>query len=211
MSSQKRLFAIMGIIAGFLLVQACGRQLPEEASCNFVQNQNMQRVSWGKNVPVDIYIDESVPGEYYPAVKEAIQQWNDQSHSVNQGQPFFRLRSGNPGSARPAQDNYTKIYVMNEWEDGKQAEQARTTVYWSGSQIYEADIRINNKNFEFYSSNTPSPQKVHLPSLLVHEFGHVLGMAHNTNKESVMQASLANGRSRTELSGLDIKSLECEY
>jgi hypothetical protein len=226
-TQQMRLFAILGVLAGFLLVQACGRKLPEERGCNFVQNQNMQRVSWGENLPVDLYLDNSVPGEYDEAVKAAVAIWNDRAKKIGYRE-FFRLRSGSPGAIIPTQDNYTKIYLLNTWEDNRKFEQARTTVYWSGSQIYEADIRVNNKDFQFFINEPPpedgdrgvstgedtadpTTEKVHLPSLLVHELGHVLGLAHNTHGESVMQTNLANGVIRTELSKADIESLECEY
>lgn len=210
MNSQNRIFAFLGIITGLILVQACGRDLPSEVSCNFVQNQNLQRVSWNQNVPVDLYLDNSFPQEYEPAVRAAIAEWNKVGKS-SRGKEFFRLRGGSPGSSTPQQDSYTKIYLLNTWEDEKQTEQARTTIHWSGSQIYEADVRINEKDFDFYISDTPDYSKVHLESLLIHELGHVLGLAHTTSHESVMQASLANGRSRTEPNATDIKSLTCEY
>jgi Matrixin len=210
LSLQRRIFAIMGIISGLILVQACGRELPSETPCNFVQNQNLQRVSWENNVPVDLYLDTNVPTEFEAPIRAAIARWNEIGQSLR-GRDFFRLRGGSPGSGSPAQDSYSKIYVLNTWESNKSIEQARTTVYWTGSVIYEADIRINNLNFDYYFTDTPDYSKVHLESLIVHELGHVLGLAHTDSKTSVMQVSLANGKSRTEPGGIDVNSLKCEY
>jgi hypothetical protein len=168
-------------------------------------------VSWENNIPVDLYLDASVPAEYESSIKAAINKWNAIGQSVA-GHNFFTLRGGNPGSAKPTQDNFSKIYVLNTWESNKSTEQARTTVYWSGNRIYEADIRINDKDFDYYfSDTTPDYTKVHLESLLIHELGHVLGLAHTETSGSVMNASLANGKVREEPGNMDISSLKCEY
>lgn len=210
MSPQQRVFAILGIIAGLILVQACGRELPPEQPCNFVQNHNQQRVSWEREVPVEIFLDNSVPSEYESAVRGAMRQWNEVGQSLR-GRDFFKLGANSPGANQPAQDGYTKIYFLNTWEADKPSEQARTTVYWTGSKIFESDIRINDKNFNFYLGDNPDFSKVHLESLIVHELGHVLGLAHTGEENSVMQVTLANGKSRTEPGGIDINSIQCEY
>ena len=210
MNSASRLFMLAGALAGLLLVQACGRSLPNEEACNFVQNQNLQRVSWDKNLPVDLYIDNSVPAEYGSSIQAAVNRWNELGIRLR-GREFFRLRSGSPGASTPQKDGYTKIYVMYDWESDKPAEQARTTVYWTGSVIYEADVRINRKNFDFDTTDAQDKSKVHLESLLVHEFGHVLGLAHTSESTSVMQVSLANGLLRNEPAKIDVDSLTCEY
>lgn len=210
MTTQKRFFAILGIITGLILVQACGRKLPQEAPCNFVQNQDLQRVSWDRNLPVTLYLDSSVPSDYQSAIVAAVDKWNEVGRKIRVGN-FFQLLGSSPGSSSPRQDGYNKIYVLNSWEDSKRTEQARTTVYWSGNRIYEADIRINREDFDYYFSDTPDYSKVHLESLMVHELGHVLGLAHNSTTESVMQVTLANGKSRVDPGNIDVNSLKCEY
>lgn len=210
MFRQRRLFAFLGILAGLILVQACGRQLPPQASCNFVQNQSLRRVSWNKNVPVDLYLDASVPYDYVSSIQSAVTKWNQVGQKLQQ-QDFFKLKTGNPGSTTPAQDGYTKIYVLNDWEASRPTEQARTTVYWTGSRIYEADMRINNKNFQYFTSETPDYSRVHLESLVVHELGHILGLAHTDAEDSVMQVTLANGKLRETPGSTDVSSLKCEY
>jgi hypothetical protein len=215
MTITKRITTFISVFAGIILIQACGRDLPaEKASCtegsvSFVQNSNMQRVAWGHSDPIPLYIDASVPQEYIAAMEAAIHDWNEVGQNLR-GTAFFELRFEQKGSATPTQDNYSKIYLLNTWESNRPSEQARTTIYWSGSRIYEADIRINEKNFDFYTGNISESNKVHLESLIVHELGHVLGLAHTENTNSVMQVSLADGMRRTDLAS-DAAALHCEY
>jgi predicted Zn-dependent protease len=207
---QSKHFALLGILMGLVLVQACGRKLQPEPACNFVQNQNMQRVSWSHSLPVTIYLDSSVPLEFEPAIVSAVAKWNAVGQSV-MNRDFFNIGSGSPGSSRIEQDGYSKIYFLNTWEANRPSEQARTTVYWMGSDIYESDMRVNHKNFDFFMSSRPDPAKVHLESLIIHELGHMLGLAHTAIAGSVMKVSLENGLDRSIIGQPDINSIQCEY
>jgi predicted Zn-dependent protease len=100
---------------------------------------------------------------------------------------------------------------MNTWEADKPSEQARTSIYWAGNTIQEADLRINNKNFSFYIDSPAKDTDVQLTSLLVHELGHVLGLKHNDQEPSVMATYLAMHTIRKDLSAQDLTSIECEY
>jgi hypothetical protein len=208
---QKRIFAALGIIAGLLFVQACGRQMPAQQACNFVENSELQRVSWKTDLPVTMYLDSSIPYDYVPSIQNAINVWNAVGQKY-MSKNFFVIGSGNPGSTTPTVDGYNKIYLLNSWEPTLSDQQARTTVYWNGARIYEADMRLDAANFQFYTDNSsPDPAKVNLESLVLHELGHVLGMAHDPVSASVMQPSLANGTLRIDPGQIDISSLSCEY
>ncbi len=100
---------------------------------------------------------------------------------------------------------------MPTWEAEKASEQARTSVYWVGDQIREADIRINAKNFTFYSETPSGYRDVHLQSLLIHELGHVLGLRHKDDTASVMATYLASQTLRINLSDADKENVNCEY
>ncbi len=210
MSINNRTYALVGMVLGLLLVQACGRSLPVENSCNFVQNQKKQRVSWKRPDIVKLYIDASVPVDYQEGIQRAVDHWNEHGRTQFGGE-FFQIKKEQVGSAEPQRDGYSKIYLMHTWEDNKYNEQARTTIYWSGNRIYESDIRINEKNFDFFTGDVSVPNKVHVESLLIHELGHSLGLAHSDENNSVMQVSLANGRLRNVLGDSDLASMQCEY
>jgi predicted Zn-dependent protease len=72
-------------------------------------------------------------------------------------------------------------------------------------------MRINAKNFSYNMSDDTSFTNVDLDSLLVHELGHVLGLAHNTEDGSAMHATLDEGQVRRKLGDVDLQDLKCEY
>lgn len=205
-----KLILVLLAIVGLLSLQACGRKIDPETSCNFVQNSSMQRVSWNEDIPVRIYVHKSVPAEHHQAIRDAALAWN-----VKLGKTIIEIEGFNiDGPAVPKRDSYSMIYWLTEWEENRSTEQARTTVYWSGTRIYEADIRINEKDFDFFSGDEPDSSSVDMLKLMIHEFGHVLGLSHNESTHSVMKSSLATGvnNDRRDVVGpVDISSLECEY
>ena len=112
----------------------------------------------------------------------------------------------------PGRDKKNGIYFLNNWESDKKSEQGRTSVYWAGDEIQEADIRINGQNYQFYVTNSSlTQQAVSIEALLLHEFGHVIGLRHNDASPSVMATYLKANQDRTQLQAADITSLQCEY
>lgn len=203
-----RYFAAAGVLVGLVMVQACSEQLKPESSCNFVQNGQYQRVSWSSKT-ITLQVDPSVPSKYLSAIETSVEIWNGKLANTQ-----IRLQktglSGAAGSAK--KDGVSKIYWRNTWDANKPNEQARTTVYWSGDHIYEADLQVNAKNFTYFTSaETPSMDQVHLESLIVHELGHVLGLAHTNASGSVMKPNLLSGYKRDEPGQTDLSSLKCEY
>lgn len=202
-----RLFGLIPILfATAFTLNACAAKPTPEASCNFVQNSEQQRVSWGSQVPVIMYIDSSVPNEYFDDIRAAAETWNKEI-----GREVLKIGGYVDTKSDPAQDGHNIIYFLHTWEAEKSNEQARTTVYWAGDRIYEADMRINAKDFTFSSGDALEPSRVDMQSLVLHEFGHVLGLAHSVAPQSVMARSLPNDIMRRALSTSDEESIRCEY
>jgi len=202
--------AIIAIsIAVTLGMQACSRKVEPQESCNFVQNPELQRVSWKSRLPVKLLVHSSVPTAAYAAIDRAVAEYNAK---LGGGKEILRIvERGAGGALEPQKDGVSMIYWFNTWDPNKPTEQARTTIYWSGVQIFEADIRLNALNFDFNLSESSSFQNLDLESLLVHEFGHGLGLAHNSSNGSVMNFSLNEGQDRRKLGAADLSSLRCEY
>ena len=203
------IFGLIFIGSIILFVQACGRKVQPEQGCNFVQNSALQRVSWGDRTPVKFYVHTSVPPKFYSAIESAVDQWN-----LRLGREILRIESFNmTGPPVPSRDGYNVIYFLDTWDLDKFTEQGRTTIYWTGDSIYEADIRINDKDFDFFVGDISVAQfqQVDFESLILHELGHSLGLAHNQGAESVMNASLKSASERRDPGKVDVDSLRCEY
>lgn len=206
MNKWLRSVVLLPVIA--LGVQACGPKFKEQPSCGFSQNVYGERLSWKNNLPIELSVHQSVPQPMIIALERAISQWQTKA-----GRPLFRIKSyGVTGPLMPRQDGVNMIYWMSDWEENKSSEQARTSVYWVGDEIRETDVRINNKYFTFYIDHSTSPiNSVHLESLLVHELGHVLGLKHKDDGDSVMGTYLTSNTTRNEVSFEDEQNLKCEY
>lgn len=203
------IIAALAAVSFALVMQACSRPLPPQASCAFVQNPEQQRVSWKARLPVKLYIHNSVPINAYSAIDRAVDVYNK---TVGGGKEILKIAvRGADGALDPRKDGNSMIYWFDTWDPHKTTEQARTTIYWSGVQIFEADVRINAKDFKYYLGDSESFADLDLTSLLVHEFGHALGLAHNNSNGSVMNLSLDDGQDRRKLTDADVSNLHCEY
>jgi predicted Zn-dependent protease len=189
-----------------LVTTSCAKPKAQK-DCGYVQNVYGERVSWKQNTPVSIYMHSSVPTDYEAAIRQAAETWNKA-----RGKTLFIINSKRV-SESVARDGLNVIYYQSTWEQEKAAEQARTSMYWMGDQVYEADIRINAQYYKFYTNNTSptTTSAVNMESLILHELGHVLGLRHNDAAPSVMATYLKPVEDRSQLQESDKSSLACEY
>jgi len=199
-----RLFVVL---ASYLALLSCAKP-KSETSCGFVQNVYGERVSWKSSVPVRLYLHTSVPQVYEEAIRNAANTWNEAF-----GREILILDPVRIGGSGPAEDSTNVIYFLKTWEQERAAEQARTHLRWSGDQMREADIRINGLYYTYYVTGASSVPlgAVNIEALLLHEFGHVLGLRHNDAAPSVMATGLKSNQDRIELQIADRESLKCEY
>ena len=204
-------FSLITLCSSSVFLEACSRPLKAQDSCNFVRNGEQQRVSWKGRLPIKVALHHSVPTEAYAAIYRAIAEYKEK---LGHGRDIFQIVDTNvAGEINPTQDGASVIYWFDTWDSNKPNEQARTTIYWSGTQIFEADMRINAHNFHNfnYTEAATSNSDLDLDSLVLHEFGHMLGLAHNVTTGSVMNITLDDGEDRRHLGTVDMSSLSCEY
>jgi len=203
-TAPRKLLQLTNIIA--LLIAGCTQKPAPQDSCNFVQNSDLQRISWKSQLPASLYVHESFPAEHLAALRDAFKQWENKM-----GRPLFKQSGTTGGPSLAKRDGVSAIYWMTDWETDKSGEQARTTIYWEGTQIREADVKLNAKDFTLASTAPLSGKEVDVESLLVHELGHVLGLQHNESAKSVMAIILGFLEVRKIPYPVDISSLHCEY
>lgn len=204
-------FLGLGLAGVILGLTACAPNPKSEEPCNFVQNVYGQRVSWKNSLPIPLVVHQDYPKEYLPALERSIKAW----HDILGFAPFVIVNTTYRESQRPAKDGRSVVYWLKSWDENLLSEQGRTSIYWIGDQIKEADVMINADPTKFahhMDSEVPQNSKsVHLESLLIHELGHVLGLKHNDKEESVMATFLAVQLRRDQISESDQASIRCEY
>ncbi len=181
-----------------------------QESCNFITTNllsNTLRVSWKSATPVTLIITAGVPPEFDSEILRAAAKWNS-----SLGKNLFIVRRDNSFTNPPGNDGVNAIYWSTDWQADQAAQQARTAVRWDVSRLKDTDVRINAKNFDFYKTDDVEHSgKIHLESLMIHEFGHVLGLTHIADLASVMQTQLRSETTRNQPGAIDLSSVNCEY
>jgi hypothetical protein len=209
MNMSKTLAAIL--LTSLLALISCGKAMesrlagPLQPSCGFIQSATGARVSWKNNLPVKIFISNSWPREFIATVERAAAQWNDAT-----SRNLLKIEMGNVNEV-PTRDQKNGLYWMTEWSSSRVSEQAQTSLFFNGGAPYDGDIKIDAKYFTFYDEENPFKGIVHLESLLVHELGHLLGLAHAYKLPTVMEPYLSAYDRRVDVTANDLQSIKCEY
>jgi MYXO-CTERM domain-containing protein len=113
-------------------------------------------------------------------------------------------------------DRINKIVIRDEdWPDGGcdsgDAIACTTVVYRRGAgELLDADIDLNDRDFDFALDPRTAPGAMDLVSILTHEAGHFIGFDHDDGTDGhVMSPSIDPGEVRRELSEAEV-AMVCE-
>ena len=153
------------------------------------------------DLPVAFEIDESVPLAAVASIQKAAKDWE-----IAFGRPVITINEPK-SSLFPIRQRSKIVWKMSP---GPLAERLEGYTYTIAHQtILSADIEINPVDFAFNFDAFPQDNTLHLESLMVHEFGHALGLAHMAG--GVMDPHLALGSVRTVVDDQSAASLKCMY
>lgn len=113
------------------------------------------------------------------------------------GAPSVRLVAGGPDAPDP-NDGVNSVHVLREWPTSVYGDRLAVTVSTfnpATGKLLDADVLINGgKAFDVLDEAAPAPDRFDLPSVLTHEFGHVLGLDESDVPEATMWPLLTAGQ-----------------
>jgi hypothetical protein len=145
-------------------------------------------------LPVQLTLHESFPKEQIDTLKDAMGVWNKAS-----GKKLFILKDDVTKNEQ-GRDGLNVIYWITKWDKEEQYE-GLTLNYFLMTPITESDVMINAKYI--------TTDHVDFKTLLIHELGHVLGLDHSEDNDSVMLPTLPSYVQRHTLGWGDKSNLKC--
>jgi|GEM_PF-1781175 hypothetical protein len=135
--------------------------------------------------------DDVADGSDVTAVVDALEAWNLPGCS-----DFTYVNGGTSPSRAIAQDGINRItFLESNWPGGANGAGAFTVRYRntavSPSVWSEADIRINGEGYSWSTNGTVNT--IDVQSVVVHELGHALGLAHSANAQATMYFVTSRG------------------
>lgn len=157
--------------------------------------------TWDK-FPITYYIDQSVPPAFRMAVYESAQMWNKQlGFQAIYISPYMTQIQDIPTDKN--------IIVWSTRPESMPAQFVGLTMpTYNGNTIQTASIIINAAQYNF-SVYDVQLNRIDLTSLMIHEFGHALGLQHSDESHSIMLPSLSNAQIRQEISKEDKRGVLC--
>lgn len=180
------------------------------------------------NLKISEYYDLSFTGgdhdsNGFDPFEQMMKQWNQSHSSVD----FFRIAAAattnkSDTNLTAYQDSELGIYASTAWFSEVSSSALAITQFFGsrknvGSsdeflELIHADIIVNERDFSF-SLNSADTTAYDLPSVILHELGHFLGLGHQSNLSipSVMHPFLSKSDAKRTLESGDISTINSTY
>ncbi len=176
---------------------------------------------------IEFYVEQKSSNQVLEAARDAANIWND---AVGRDVMTF---AGSISSTRgeslyaSLEDDFTVLYPVDNWivSTGKTSTTLATTIWQNAldsDQIIKGDVLLNTEEYSFVDSMKATTSVVQgktvvdSETVLLHEFGHLMGLEHTdvvADMDSIMHAKTFIGAKVTARvpSVMDVENLKSLY
>ncbi len=216
------------IIPDIFKLELASINLPKD--CRFFSTDNLGRnLSWA-HFPIVLWLQSSMPDKYIESFHTAAQVWEDRFNTN-----FFDFQRLREKSLVTSWISSLASFFSFDWPIASEEESGKSIIYWDQnlnednsyvyvakthhdhveSRIIKSTVRINATLYRYYTNTDIANDRIgeddyHLESIIIHELGHVLGLADNDREDSIM-GPFQPKEEIEELEEFDYRNILCEY
>ncbi len=207
-----------------ILLVSCKQGVNDSLQTSPARSANPDAL-WQASFPLTVYTDNTFSGAEQSVVTDSGESWETSiSNDIN----FFNFAGTASNKSSESMNNFDDttlgIYKSTTWNAGISSSVLAVTqllgrIVNSGTsseflRIEHADIVVNYRDHDFSTTATPESGKYDLETVLVHEFGHFLGLYHTTSvssSQTAMYPSISQFTVKREPKTIDATNIASKY
>lgn len=189
-----------------ILVTSCGPQRIDRQDCGFYM-EHKRRIGWANSsFPIVFYIDDSVPKEFILQITEAAEEWEKVTDKH-----FFIFTTNKPVATFIQDILELSVNTISASTELESTTNAVTKFNWVFPYLINADIVINLTDKSWDLDDDINPGMTSLKGVMMHEFGHALGLRHNENDNTSIMYPYSKTGQPMLMNETDISNINCHY